>query len=291
MTCCSTCFSGGSAAVALIAFIFDLAFFFLAKSRINSVDGGSAQIGIGIWLVLASWLLLFFAGCFYGLGRCCISRRPRDARARDASQAPENGYADQMRMDAINAENDRKLRQQKSEAGLPAFPETQPLTSKADSEEWMEDGDHIVPYRPTQVSPPSGAAGVGAGTAAYARQNVSPPAAQYAAGGYAQATPGTRAVDDYYNARPSQPAASGYPPQPRRQGSSSTQYTQSSTAFSNSAAAIPPVPTGQSANQFLAAGVGAGIAGAAAYGAHSQTPSAASQQYGHPERGTTCKCQ
>ncbi|KAI0686014.1 SUR7/PalI family-domain-containing protein [Cytidiella melzeri] len=275
MTCCSTLFSGGAAAVALVASIFDIAFFFVAKSRINSVKGGSAQIGLGIWLTLAAWLLLFFAGCFYGLGRCCISRRPRDSR-KEPSHV-DNSYAEQMRLDAIKADADRKLRQQ--EAGLPAFAETQPLTSKLDGEEWMEDGDNnIVPYRPNQVTSPGGAAGIGAGTAAYGRQHNSPPAAQYTAGGYAQATPGTRAVDDYYNSRPTQQATSSYPPQPRRQASSSTQYTHSSNAYS-STAAPPPIPTDPASNQYLAAG-------AAAYGGHSQTPSATSQ-YGHPERGTT----
>ena len=277
MTCCSTCFSGGAAAVALIAFIFDIAFFFIAKSRINSVKGGSASLGTGIWLTLAAWLLLFFAGCFFGFGRCCISRRPRDSR-REASQ-PDSGYAEQMRMDAIKAEQDRKARQQKFETGLPAFSETQPLTAKDDGgEEWMEDGDRIVPYRPPQANMPGGAAGVGAGTAAYARQNVSPPN-NYAAGGYAQAAPGTRAVDDYYNTRPTQ-QTSQYPPAPRRQGSASTQYTQSSNTYTSATPApIPPVPTGPSSNTYAAVGAGA-------YGAAGAT--AASQQYGHSERGNTC---
>jgi hypothetical protein len=269
MTCCSTCFSGGAAVVALVAFIFDIAFFFIAKSRINSVKGGSAQFGIGIWLTLAAWLLLFFAGCFYGLGRCCISRRPRDSR-REATQ-PDNNYAEQMRMDAIKAEEDRKMRQQKAETGLPAFPETQPLTAKGDSEEWMDDGDQILPYRPHQA---------GVGAAGYARHNISPPNTQYTSGGYAQATPGTRAVDDYYNARPQQPVGASYPPQPRRQGSTSTQYTQASNTYNTSPP--PPVPGIPASSQHL-------TAGAAAYGGHSQMTSAASQRYDHPERGTTCK--
>lgn len=253
MTCCSTCFSGGAAAVALIAFIFDLAFFFISKSRINKVQGGSASFGIGIWLTLAAWLLLFFAGCFFGLGRCCVSRRSRDSR-REPPQ-PEDGYSEQMRMQAIQAEADRKARQQKTETGLPAFPETQPLTSKMDSEEWMEDGDHIVPYQPAHVGGPGGAAGIGAGTAAYSRQGSSPPT-QYSAGGYAQAPAGTRAVDDYYNARPTQRVPGAYPPQPRRQGSSSTQYTQY-TQSTNSNTPAPPVPSGPTPTQYLGAGAGA----------------------------------
>ena len=149
-----------------------------------------------------------------------------------------------------------------------------------EGEEWMEDGDRIVPYRPPQANMPGGAAGVGAGTAAYARQNVSPPN-NYAAGGYAQAAPGTRAVDDYYNTRPTQ-QTSQYPPAPRRQGSASTQYTQSSNTYTSATPApIPPVPTGPSSNTYAAVGAGA-------YGAATQGATAASQQYGHPERGNTC---
>jgi len=304
MTCCSTCFSGGGAAIALLAFIFDLAFFFIAKSRINAVKGGSATIGTGVWLTLAAWLLLFFAGCFFGLGRCCVSRRPRGDRGHGkegTTPAVDNAYAEQVRMDAIRAEADRKARQGKSETGLPSFPEheRQPLTAKV-SEEWMEDGDQIVPYLPGR----GGAAGVGAGMAAYARQGTSPPSRsrsqqQYTAGGYAQAPAGTRAVDDYYNARPAAAAGGGaYPPQPqrqqsqpRRQASASTQYSQSS--YQNNAANTPPapvpampaIPTALSTNQYLGADSSSPYTGQG----HSQYPTAVSQvqDYGHPERGTT----
>ncbi|OBZ68614.1 hypothetical protein A0H81_11664 [Grifola frondosa] len=100
----------------MIAFIFDLVLFFLTKSRINSVSGGSATMGIGIWLTLAAWICLFFAGCFYGLGRCCIRRRPRDRdwQNKDGPGA-ENGFAEQMRLDAVKAEADRKARQKQGE--------------------------------------------------------------------------------------------------------------------------------------------------------------------------------
>ena len=133
MACCSTCVSGFSAAVCMLAFIFDLVLFFITKSRINSIQGASASIGIGIWLTLAAWILLFFAGCFYGFGRCCVSRRPR--RDRDREAAPrEDQYSEQMRLDAVKAEADRKARQKQGEMGLPAFQEYQPLT-KADPED------------------------------------------------------------------------------------------------------------------------------------------------------------
>lgn len=75
MTCCSTCISGFAATAAMFAFIFDLVFFFLAKSRINKVQNGisiinpsdtrsshhilgKAEIGLAIWLTLAAWVLL-----------------------------------------------------------------------------------------------------------------------------------------------------------------------------------------------------------------------------------------
>lgn len=288
MVCCSTCISGFAAAVALFAFIFDIALFFIVKSRINSVKSGSATMGAAIWMTLAAWLLLFFAGCFFGLGRCCISRRPRDHEKRERAPTVDDRYADQMRLDAVKAEADRKARQQKQEVGLPAFQEyeqTQPLTSKLDTEEYVEDGDQILPYRPNAQGAPGVGAGVGAGTAAYARTGTAPPGRQFA-GGYAQGAPGSRAMDDYYNARPSQPNA--YPPQPRRQTSG---HTQSSSAYSAASGyaptPAPPVPTisppaNDTSAQYLMPG--------AAYG-HNQYASATSQSqgYGHPERSNTCK--
>lgn len=286
MTCFSTCISGFAAVVTLVAFIFDLAFFFVAKSRINSVKGGSASMGTAIWMTLAAWLLLFFAGCFYGFGRCCISRRPRSQE--DRKPSVDNGYAEQLRLDAVKAEADRKARQQRQEVGLPAFQEydqTKPLT--ADPEEYVEEGEQILPYRPNQQSPPAGGAGVGAGMAAYARTGASPPAARYA-GGYSQAPPGNRAVDDYYNSRPSQPSA--YPPQPRRQTSAHTQsssaYSQSSYHATSPPPAVPTIPPPPPANS---ANTAAYLMPGSTYG-HSQYPSAASQQaYGHEARGATCE--
>ena len=258
MAYCSTCVSGFSAAVAMVAFIFDLVLFFLTKSRVNSVDGGKAEFGIAIWLTLAAWILLFFAGCFYGLGRCCIRRRPRGPDREMGRSAPDGGYAEQMRLEAVKAEADRKARQVagKQEVGLPAFQEyeRQPLTAKSD-DHFIEEGDAVVPYH----------------------GNNQP---QYA-GGYAQATPGTRAVDAYYNNTPAHPA-------PARQGSQHTQapstYTQSTyqqSTYQPSTYSAAPV-----AGATAAAGAAAGYLGADPYG-HQQQPSGAA--YGHAARGTSCK--
>ncbi|KAF8591951.1 pali-domain-containing protein [Ramaria rubella] len=206
MVCCSTCISGFGAAIALIAFIFDIAFFFLAKARINKVPGGSARIGNAIWLTLAAWLLLFFAGCFYGFGRCCISSRPRGPRDKDIDPSTNRGFgsgqAEAMRLDAVKAEADRKARQKQGETGLPAFHEydpSKPLTAKYDEEEEPYSDNHLG----RQASAYSGAGG-------YAPSHT----------GYTPAPPGTSAMDAYYNPplptrSPQPPAAvTGYPPQP-----------------------------------------------------------------------------
>jgi hypothetical protein len=102
MTYCSTFISEFAAAVALVAFIFDLVLFFVAKTRINAV--GSAQIGSAIWLTLAAWVLLFFSGCFYSFGKCCISNRPSN-----------KGYDDNNRR--------RTRTSAAAETGLPQFPQ------------------------------------------------------------------------------------------------------------------------------------------------------------------------
>ena len=231
MSCFSSCISGLGAAITLLAFIFDLVFFFLARSRINSVKGGSATIGSAIWLTFAAWLLLLFSGCFYTLGRCCIRRRPRDmARGDGGSWVPAQStgptYEEQMRLDAVKAEADRKARQGKAEIGLPAFAEydpTQPLTSDAEHENTTR-----VPYRDAQ---------------------------------YAAAPVGTRAVDEYYAA-----GNNAYPP--RRQPTASSGRTQQ-TGYAHSQqtsgyapstysspTVAPAVPTGYQREQQASTGYG-----------------------------------
>jgi hypothetical protein len=209
MTCFSSCISGLGAAVTLLAFIFDLIFFFLAKSRLNDVKGGSATMGSAIWLTFAAWVLLLFSGCFYSLGRCCIRRRPRDMARGDGgtwAPAPSTGptYEEQMRLDAVKAEADRKARQGKTEMGLPAFPEydpTQPLTADAEYENAIR-----TPYRDAQ---------------------------------YAAAPVGTRAVDEYYTG-----GNNAYPP--RRQPTASSVYSPSNYS---TPMAVPAVPTGYQREQ------------------------------------------
>ncbi|THU77067.1 pali-domain-containing protein [Dendrothele bispora CBS 962.96] len=128
-TCCSTCVSGFSATVALLAFIFDIALFTIAKKRINAVNG-SATTGNAMWLTLAAFLLLVFTGCFYAFGSCCVPSggggshgRRRSRREKERDRDIEVGYRnslnrksedlkmDQIRMQAVRAEADRQAAQ------------------------------------------------------------------------------------------------------------------------------------------------------------------------------------
>ncbi|KAI9454137.1 pali-domain-containing protein [Lactarius psammicola] len=250
MTCFSSCTSGVGAAITLLAFIFDLAFFFVAKSRLNSVRGGSATIGNAIWLTLTAWLLLFFSGCFYGLGRCCIRRRPRDMARSDRegggwvpAQSTGPTYEEQMRLDAVKAEADRKARQKQGEHGLPAFPEydpTQPLTGDPE-----HDAQPTLPYRDA---------------------------------GYAAAPVGTRAVDEYYNPT----GNNAYPP--RRQPTASSDRTQR-TGNIHSQQTSGYAPSGYDGATAVSTGpaVTSGYLNADNTGYHGQYPSQASTRYGHEQ--------
>lgn len=263
MTCCSTCVSGFAAAVALIAFFFDLAFFFLAKSRINAVKGGSATIGNAIWLTLAAWILLFFSGCFYSIGRCCISNRgprnkPWDRKNGDREAGPGgDGYAGQMRLDAVKAEADRKAKQSQAEVGLPSFQEHVPLKKSISSDEvhLMNDDHHDYNN--------------GGAAAGYGRR----PSQNSGYAGYAQAPAGTRAVDEYYNPTGDQ-TGSSYPPQPQRQSSGHTLGPSGYTPANNAYAAPGPA----AGNQYLAVGQ-----------QHGQDRYSTPNDYGHTAGGTTCE--
>ncbi|KAK2461464.1 hypothetical protein APHAL10511_005927 [Amanita phalloides] len=193
MTCCGSFWSGFAAAVAFVAFIFDIALFFVAKARISKV--GSAQIGNAIWLTLAAWVLLFFSGCFFSVGRCCINRRPRgtDRRYNDDDE-------ERLRLDAVRAEVDRKAVQAKPEGGLPAFHEVQPLAARIDG-----DAVYLEPYKDANAS-----------STASSRTSRT---------GYAPAPQGTRAIDEYYT--PSVASKSN----PRRQNSATTATTTTTSTY------------------------------------------------------------
>ncbi|KAF8756263.1 SUR7/PalI family [Rhizoctonia solani] len=260
MSCMSSCISGTAAAVALIAFIFDLVLFFAVRARVNNVQGGSASIGNALWMTLAAWALLFFSGCAYAFGRCCVSKGPSGTgggsgwrRSRKDSERTKRGddeddgkfdrESERMRMDAIRAENDRKARQraEQQEVGLPAFYEYERTPLRREEPQYYEEEvEVIVPYtdgpgrgpsrgsQRSQRTQPSGSAA----SAAY-RPNRN----------YEPGAPGTRAIDDYYNntapTAASLAAANTYPPQPQpqpqRQPSQPTQRQDSQN--------VPPVPS------------------------------------------------
>ncbi|KAL5519477.1 hypothetical protein ACEPAH_1160 [Sanghuangporus vaninii] len=257
MACCSTCVSGLAAVLALVAFVFDVVLFFVVKKRVQDLEGGenSAEFGSAVWMTLASAILLFFSGCVYACGRCMISRRPRVRGGGGDDEygkgvVPPTSHAEQMRLDAVRAEAERKARQ-KNEVGLPAFPEhadvVKPLRHMDDD---VSDGDE--PYRDHK------ALGYGAGVGAPRRQGSGSTMGTYAQqpafrGGYAQAPPGTRAVDEYYSSSPSSPARSN-PAAPGMSYPPNRQYSTSPGATAVAGAA--------------AAGAGAGYlaASGAAYG-------------------------
>jgi len=70
--CCADCFSGFAGATGLTVFIFDLAFFFIIKKRVNEETGASSAVmGNAIWLTVIAMLLLFVTPILFLIGRCC----------------------------------------------------------------------------------------------------------------------------------------------------------------------------------------------------------------------------
>ncbi|EJD51935.1 pali-domain-containing protein [Auricularia subglabra TFB-10046 SS5] len=287
MVCCSNCFSGFAASMALIAFIFDIAFFFLVRSRINAV-GGQAAIGTGIWLTLAAWVLLFFASCFYGFGQCCLRRRPRvpgQSGGRTGSEHYTPPYTkpdqspgtDPMRMDAIKAEQERKHRQRPTEGGLPAFAEyeSKPLRTHFVEESDEED----VPQQPYRDG-------------AEPRRQPTMPAAAVAAG-YTPAPKGTSAMDEYYSpSRQPQPQPPvSYPPSRQWSQTQQPSHAQIASHYPEIVEPQPVLAPAPPPSTTPAPAVGHALfAGYGGYGSgHDQYLSTATnaQGYGHEARGTS----
>jgi hypothetical protein len=280
MTCFSSCISGMAASVVLLAFIFDVVFFIVIRTRIRAV-GGTANIGNALWLTLAAWVMLFFAGFFFGIGRCCFASRPRAPKgegggskwsAFKGNHGPGAtggiSHTEAMRLEAIKAEEDRKARQ--AEVGLPAFPtnsEARPLKQKSEAQYWVEEDseDEAKPYHPVGHGAAAASPGPqrrGSGSTTYTtnyagrgrQQQASQP--QFA-GGYMQGAPGTRTIDAYNNtgAAPSFPSGpGGNTPAPHRQASSHSNYAYASTS------SPPPMPVAQGGygQQYLAPGAAVG---------------------------------
>lgn len=181
-----------------------------------------------------------------------------------------NGYADQMRLDAVKAEVDRKARQQRGEIGLPPFQEydpSQPLKARISGDGVFLDEEDGVLYRDNQSVSTAGRAGMGS----YGRR---PSANGYAGGGYMQAPLGTRAVDEYNNTSP-------HAAPPLRKNSTLTQTTSSST--------YPPTSTTHSMsplNSYAVPGAASTAPVQNASGAYYSDPYSP-QAYGHVEGGSS----
>lgn len=137
LLCFPTCTAALTSSLSLIALIFDLVIFYIAKARIDKVDGASASIGISVWLTLAAWLCAGFAGCAYGIGRSCMGKRKSQASGDPEGESSynkrrhERSDGEHWRMQALQAEQARK-----KEAGLPSFPdyERTPLTAQEEED-------------------------------------------------------------------------------------------------------------------------------------------------------------
>ncbi|KAJ7765878.1 actin cortical patch SUR7/pH-response regulator pali [Mycena maculata] len=70
--CCADCFSGFAGATGFVVFVFDLAFFYIIKKRVDDEAGSnSAVMGNAIYLTLVAMLLLFITPIMFLIGRCC----------------------------------------------------------------------------------------------------------------------------------------------------------------------------------------------------------------------------
>ncbi|WVN90222.1 uncharacterized protein L203_105458 [Cryptococcus depauperatus CBS 7841] len=145
LLCLAIWMAGIASTFSFLAVIFDLAMFYIAKARINKVAGASAEIGICVWLTLASWIILALSGCFFGIGNCCGSCRsnqesgdPKRKYGNNFDRDDEEDY--KMRMMAIDNERQRKAKQ---EQDLPSFQELTPL--KDDGEEQYLIEHSVVP--------------------------------------------------------------------------------------------------------------------------------------------------
>lgn len=94
LLCFPALLSWFTSACTLAAFVIDLAMFYIAKARIDSVDGASAKIGVSVWFTLVAWVLPVFASCFCGINQVENRRSPKAPRPDDqAYPQSAGGYA------------------------------------------------------------------------------------------------------------------------------------------------------------------------------------------------------
>ncbi|BGP47082.1 hypothetical protein JCM10450v2_002934 [Rhodotorula kratochvilovae] len=167
-TTLSTCFASFAATFALLAFIFDMAVFIIAKKRIESSDvGGKAELGNAIWMTLAALILYAISGFFFGCGACIIRKRRREQQVSDSYRpAVDPEYGAKLRAEAVQADYARK---EASGAALPNFPEHVPLTAvhAVDYDDGYGHGAYGANggYEPRQYASQSDISGAGGGAA------------------------------------------------------------------------------------------------------------------------------
>ncbi|GAA5877040.1 hypothetical protein JCM3774_006884 [Rhodotorula dairenensis] len=157
-TCFTTCIASLAATVALLAFVFDIVVFLIAKKRIESAASGeSAELGNAIWMTLAAMILLLTSGFFFGCGACIFRRQRQEKQVADLYRPQiDTNYGSKMRNDAYAA-NARPISGE-SNNNLPAFAEYD-----HESEKGLEQIPLTRPqaqYSPTPP-PPGGAGGYG----------------------------------------------------------------------------------------------------------------------------------
>ncbi|GAA6052256.1 hypothetical protein JCM3770_007403 [Rhodotorula araucariae] len=163
-TTLSTCFASFAATITLLAFVFDIAVFVIAKKRIESSDvGGKAELGNAIWMTLAALILYTVSGFFFGCGACIIRKRRREQQVSDSYRpAVDPDYGAKLRAEAVQADYARK---EASGASLPNFPEHVPLTAVHAVDYDDGPGAHAGAYQPRHYASRSDLSGVGAGAA------------------------------------------------------------------------------------------------------------------------------
>ena len=221
--CFGTFVTGIGAFVTIVAFGLDLALFIIAKKRIDSINGASAQLGMAIWMTLAAWILMFLAGCAFSCGICSRRKRNRvkDSHLPDSygarPAAPmQDRYGEQMRMDALDAEADRKRRQATLDRkngrrdDLPKFAEYEteyevPLKNDYDDGVYENGASHHQPglaYSTNSNVARAGAAGAGAAAGASVIHGVGQ--------GYGRRQAQRSRAEDFSNSPPMLNNSAGY---------------------------------------------------------------------------------
>jgi uncharacterized membrane protein YccF (DUF307 family) len=152
MTLIATWFASLATLIGMLAFIFDMVVFTIAKQRINRASSSNDAVevsaagayGNAIWITLAGWLCFLLSGVAFRIGRRIARARQQDKMASEALRPKvDDSYATSARDSARFAEQ-RRAASSKDEGDLPYFaePETVPLRAYNDPTEFGHGGGH-----------------------------------------------------------------------------------------------------------------------------------------------------